>query len=197
MRSLPAALCVLTLLLLPASCGGDLPMASSSTGTQSESDGVGVSGGGYLVATGRPTLLYGTLLEGDRRTFTYLVIARGMAPDDWSVEQDWQGTSTASGDELDSRHSLGVDGRRMEAWFHARVEGGRAVDRELEVCGATLPAEQWLLLYDARRPSQGIRPHEATMPDLPIALEDLEPAVEAYVEQLVAQDPEIATFLEG
>ena len=173
-----------------------MPVAASSGGASSESGGVGVTGGGFRVETDRPTLFYGTLLEGERRTFTYLVIARGMAPDDWSLEQGWEGTSTASGDELDSRHSLSVDGRRMEAWFHARVEGGRAVDRQLEVNGASPPAEQWLLLHDARRPSQGARAHEATMPELPRDLEQLAPAVEAFVEGLVAQDPEIAAFLE-
>ena len=197
MRSIPTRFPVLATLLLLAGCGGGAPVTASSAGASSESGGMGVTGGGYRIESGGPTLFYGTLLEQGRRTFTYLVIARAIEPDGWSLEQSWLGTSTASGDALASQHSLTVDGRELQASFRARVADGRAVERELGVNGASFPADQWLLLHDAGGPDQTPRPHAAPMPELPADLEALEPAVQAYVERLASEDPLVAAFLQG
>jgi len=196
MRTLPL-LALLAFPLLVATACTQPHQVSRSGGQSSESGGVGVTGGGFLVESGRPTLFYGTLLEDGRRTFTYLLLVRGFAPEGWSQEQGVDGSSTASGDELATDSTLRVDDRTLQASFRATVRDGKVGERRLTLGTQAVPQGQWLFLLDLAQPAQGPRPHAAEMPELPVDIEELADSTEAYVDRLAAQDAQIAAFLDG
>lgn len=163
----------LALLASLTGCGGaELPpITLAVNGMSAESGGLGVSGGGYRVATGEPVLFYGTLLENGRRDYSYLIIAKGLEPGGGEFEQSWSGISLAESDRLSTQHSLAVDGFPLSAEFVAEVRDGAVAGKSLTVCGEPVPNGEWLFLVDATRPGAKPEAYSSPRPELPLDFE--------------------------
>lgn len=151
-----------------AACSGSLPpFHVTSSGACSESDGLGASGGGFHLATGEPVLFFGTVLEKETRSYTYLVVGRDVLRGDDSFQQSHNVETSADGASLESSCDYLVDGTSFEAEFTASIEKRAIVDRSLKLNGRSIPEGQWLFVYDADDPEKGLVAVEHEMPALP------------------------------
>ncbi len=194
----------LSLAIVSSSCSsGHVDARASTAGMSAGSDQFAVSGGGFRVETGQPVLFYGSFVENDRRTYTYLVITRNV---NWKASQFAQsnrGTATQIGDLLSTDHTLYVQGTQLVASYSATIAEDRLQDRELKLGGSVVPDGDWLFLHDASDPGAGFAAVEVEMPELPAALEGiegvdgLEDFTLKYVDELIANNETVRAFLAG
>lgn len=185
-------------LLLPfglASCS--VEASFSSGGDAAGSDSYGVTGGGFRVATGEPTLFYGTSSNATTRRYTYLVIARDLLEGEVFAAQSNSGSASSDGKELKADHTMEVNGETIRAAFAAAV-GERGFESMVTtVNGREFTSEQWLFLFDPEGADGGLTPLEAEMPELPMALGELDAFTVSFAEELAKSNAEVKAFLGG
>ena len=189
----------LSLTIASSSCSsGQVDARASTAGNSAGSDQFAISGGGFRVETGQPVLFYGSAVENDRRTYTYLVIARSVSWEARHFAQSHRGTAMHNGDQLSTDHTLYVQGTQLAASYTANIGEGRLQDRELKLGGSVTPDGDWLFLHDASDPGAGFAAVKVEMPDLPAELEGLD-GLEAftlkYVDELIANNETVRAFL--
>lgn len=188
----------LSLALASSSCSSGGVDASLVTGGISSGAGhFAVSGGGIFVKTGQPVLIYGSVVENDRRAYTYLVITRSVNWKKSRFEETHRGTAISNGDHLSTDHTLRVQDTRLVASYSATVADGRLQDRELKLGASVVPAGEWLFLHDATDPGAGFVPVTVDMPELPAEFEELEAFTLQYADELMATDETVRAFVAG
>lgn len=186
-------------LLLPltlAACG---PVEARFTysGTYSESDRYGVSGGGFHIEKGEPAFFHGTVLEKPARRYTYLVIVRDMPFPSLKIDQSMNEKSSANGEGVSYDGKLDIAGVEFEASFAATI-GERGLEGAVTTLnGRTLEAGQWLFLLDAKDPDAGLVPVEAAMPEVPVDVEEVAAFTNGYVAELAETNEAVRAFLDG
>ncbi|MEM1451190.1 MAG: hypothetical protein AAF957_21510 [Planctomycetota bacterium] len=188
----------LTLTLVCAAstaCGGLSDSNFTASGASAESDGYGVTGGGVRSAAGEPTVFYGTVSERGARRYTYLVIARGLDSLGEQPSRSVGGTSTATGDRLESEHVLTVDDVQLAATFSATVGDAGLVDAVTRLGGEPVESGQWLFVFDGDDPSAGFQPVEAPAPDVPHDLARLDGFTRRLVGELARGNESVRAAL--
>lgn len=190
-------LALLALALPLAACSRPVEAHVDTSGSSSESDGYGVTGGGYHLEPGAPATFFGTWSGPAARRYTYLVVARDLVPGDGRLEQAADGTCSADGATLASDDVLTVNGVSLRAAFRAQVGADGLEGAATTLNGEPVAQGQWLFLFDGDDPSRGLVPVGADMPALPRALAELPAFTNGYVEELARSNDAVRSFLAG
>ncbi|MEE2940484.1 MAG: hypothetical protein VX460_08880 [Planctomycetota bacterium] len=168
-----------------------------STGQSSISGGLGVSGGGFDLAAGEPSCVYGTVLDGEARRFTYLVITDDLFRDGLFFDHSIDGASAMQGAAVSSDHTLSFKDFTVHAAFEATREGGEIAGGTTSINGAEVEAGQWLFVVDANDPEAALVAVDAQAPELPGSIEELGDATREVVRLLSSSNDEVRALLGG
>lgn len=192
-RLLPATAVILS--LVACSAGNDARYAS--TGQSSSSNGFGVSGGGFDFSSGEPSFMYGTVLNGEARRFTYLVVAEDLLDGELFLDYSLDGKCESDGATVNSDHTFSFEAFTVQIAFEAAREGGEVAGATTSINGAEADAGQWLFAIDADDPNAEPVAVDAPAPELPEDLYELGNATREVVRQLCSSKDEVRTLLGG
>ena len=192
-RLLPATAVILS--LVACSAGTDARYAS--TGQSSSSNGFGVSGGGIDLSSGEPSFMYGTVLNGEARHFTYLVVTGDLLGGELFLDHSLDGKCESDGATVNSDHTFSFEALTVEAAFQAAREGGEVAGATTSINGAEADAGQWLFVIDADDPSAAPVAVDAPAPELPEDSNELGDATREVVRQLCSSNDEVRALLGG
>ena len=191
-RLLPAA-AILSLV----ACSASSDAHYRSTGNSSISDGFGVSGGGFDLTVDEPSYIYGTLLHGETRRFTYLVITDDMFRGDLFFDHSIDGKCASEGTAVSSDHTLTFRDLTVHAVFRATREGGEVTEATTSINGAEVEAGQWLFVIDADEPNAVPVAVDVPAPELPEDFNELDHVTREFVRQLCSSNDEVRALLGG
>ncbi len=192
-RLLPATAVILS--LVACSAGTDARYAS--TGQSSSSNGFGVSGGGFDLSSGEPSFMYGTVLNGEARHFTYLVVTGDLLGGELFLDHSLDGKCESDGATVNSDHTFSFEALTVEAAFQAAREGGEVAGATTSINGAEADAGQWLFVIDADDPNAAPVAVDAPAPELPEDSNELGDATREVVRQLCSSNDEVRALLGG
>lgn len=190
-RLLPTTAVALSLV----ACSADARYAS--TGQSSSSNGFGVSGGGFDFSSGEPSFMYGTVLNGEARRFTYLVVAEDLLDGELFLDYSLDGKCESDGATVNSDHTFSFEAFTVQIAFEAAREGGEVAGATTSINGAEADAGQWLFVIDADDPNAEPVAVDAPAPELPEDLYELGNATREVVRQLCSSKDEVRTLLGG
>ena len=190
-RLLPATAVILSLV----ACSADARYAS--TGQSSSSNGFGVSGGGFDLSSGEPSFMYGTVLNGEARHFTYLVVTGDLLGGELFLDHSLDGKCESDGATVNSDHTFSFEALTVEAAFQAAREGGEVAGATTSINGAEADAGQWLFVIDADDPNAAPVAVDAPAPELPEDSNELGDATREVVRQLCSSNDEVRALLGG
>ncbi len=190
-RLLPAIAAALSLV----ACSFQTDAHYKSTGMSAIEDDLGVSGGGFDLTAGEPSCVYGTVLDGETRRFTYLVITDDLFRDGLLFDHSIDGRTMMKGEAVSSDHTLSFRDFTVQATFEATREGGKLAGATTSINGAEIEAGQWLFVVDADDPEAALVAVDAPAPELPGGIEELGDATREVVRQLSSSNDGVRALL--
>lgn len=192
-RLLPATAVILSLV----ACSAETDARYASTGQLSSSDGFGVSGGGFGISSGEPSFMYGTLLNGEARRFTYLVVTGDLLDGELFLDHALDGKCESDGATVNSDHTFSFEAFTVQIAFQAAREGGEVAGATTSINGAEVEAGQWLFVIDADEPNAVPVAVDVPAPELPEDFNELDHVTREFVRQLCSSNDEVRALLGG